>query len=557
MADQNIKVSFSAEDKNFSAMLAKVPSEVAKMYERMNKEARTYSTSSKEIVRSIEDQIKALERKSAIERQKAFTEYALQAKFDPFKATKEERERFKSGLSEISMKYDNTSTISLLKEMLEAQKRIINDNKKNIKKSKADDRRFYQNLGDIVKTIQGYATAPTSYQGFAKALPGITQVATANPLINAVSSLIGGVLEKGFGEAMKYEGALSPLAIGSGMGSEDLHKGLTETRRGWIDQKSIQDTLEPYGITKDQYATFAAQMGRSTGNLKNPFAYSDLMLAGKGFMLDPTQISTYGRSNRKGLIQGGVGNIQNLYKATGGESGLADMPQYLAQLVSLNQQQLAMTGKTHDALNTRLIGAIYNMGFKDPVVSQTVMNGLVSGAKESNVDQVRSMQFGVLSRKYPGKSLWDYQKMMETPSPELISSFLKETKRIGGGNIQRQARLVSDIFFGGKNLQISEDIVRGNFSPSKAAAIIAGGGDRDYKAAAKRGTGTLEEDAASRVNTYQNIGTELTNFTVEIKEGIQKMVDDYQKLLDKQEEINKKIQAERNKIDEIIEKAIK
>lgn len=523
--DREFKVVFSGEDKNLNKIFREIAKEANSTFNGIAASVgKTFSKSS-DYIKELRKELDTIQKQN----QMAF-QGALQDLSREFSSGKINEQQYRQQYSRIhTERATDRQTERLMRELLEVERESLGvqgDHKEN-------NETFQRTMEGLINGIGRIANAPNMYQGVNAALPVASQMMTSNPIINGVVSLVSGLVEKGFEQATVFE--KSAARLGGIAGTK--YKMFTETGAREVGATDVAAALKrdydlaaEMGFTRSGALDVAVQASRAQGYARSPFnkrtqkyeggALSgalDIMRLTKGGGLEMGQsleLMTLLRGT--GLSATGAANklIGGNTQMRGGDLSL--LPEYLNMLVQIGNEQLKQTGEVNIGVNSKMINAISRMdeSFKNPNVLGGVVQGLRGGLDMSSSKQVQALQFGVLSRMAPGKSLFKYREMMEDPfskeSQQYLPDFLKELESLSGGNKDMYADYISQVFFGGKKLGISKKIAEGGKLSDLMKEIGTGGGvDFAERAKAGYGTSDLESMNTKVINMFQDNGEKM------------------------------------------------
>lgn len=463
------RVRFSVDSSELATAFQRIKFDAEEMGRMMIQDARKYSTSSKEVLSSIEDQIKALERRNKVgfEEGKSRIETRFQSGAIDKKRYGEEISGLKRGSDEEKLQ------TKLLREMIETirhtSKEEIREDRKGveerIRKSRTVDQLAPEGnaekllketlqrgvLGEIGKSereergwgvgrnlamgISGVTGADNEVKGVLSAVNSLGAAGAAGiggAAGGVVGGLIGSVLgtvRRGLEAAERIESARSGMVGMTGKKMPD----------SWFNR--IQGFADPYsmGLSYSDLLIGMTEYGSSNISTIQRGSSIGAMRAEKGFRV--------GRGALAGLAktQRGTGEdvdittnrlLSVISTMTGNEAASrAYLGEYLSILTEINTKQLQVLGSVDSGVNTKMIAALSREGggFENPEVLRQVMGAVHTGLIQSQTPQMEALQYHTLSRIAPNASLWELRKMKEDPfSSDYFPQFLQNIISMSG-----------------------------------------------------------------------------------------------------------------------------
>ena len=482
----------TVDDSGIDSFFQRVKRDADELGREMIQASRKYSSSSREVLRDIEDQISAIERRNR-----------LDAEFQKSKLTRQYEsgavspEQFRERATEIRRgTEEDKMQVTLLREMIEtikqtAKEEIREDRKaveEQIKQSKTVDQLSPEGdpVKNLIETLQRgmLGDVKESEQSDRAKLAGnalvggFRDIASAkNEVYAAVASLgtAGSAAAAGVGG---FVGGLMGGVISSVTGA--VRRGLEATERmetarggmialtgkkmpeGWFSR--IESYAHPFeiGMSYSEFLTAATDYGRSNIRNQKGGTIGALQME-KGLGVDRGILTGLSRTQR-----GTNENIDVVANTLAGtitrstkneESTRAYLGEYLSILTDVNRQQLQVLGRVDSGVNTKMIAALAKVGggFENPEVLKQVINSVYTGLTTAQTPQVEALQYATLSRLAPGKSLWDLRKMMEDPfSSDYMPEMLKSMISISGSKDDAMFNVQSWLGLSGK---MTEDLV--------------------------------------------------------------------------------------------------
>jgi hypothetical protein len=460
------------------------------------KGANRYAASGKDVLTFLKEEIKLLEnrRKLEIEESRTTNEERFEKEYGRAK-TDEARQKAKTGYigreQEITeANRQGNRQVLLLKEIIDTLKQTARD---EIKESRTDVEKQVQLYKEgklkglspeeeakiklqqeILEGKKGgkggqdqeksrfWETAGAVFAGevMSKIVERLTGVVTAESSEKAFTSLLGSIpvvggILSGTTERV-YEAQMSLETGRFG------YFGATGRKRGYGGGYGT-----PYGYTTADLYGVGTELSRNRGMNAGLGSVLDIVSLERAFNLDKGQLYGLSRGERFGGRNSmeNIGLVISTLKKEGlwGENTQIKIPEYLQQLVSLNEEQIKITGKVDTNRNLSNIYAISKLG--ERYVSDSSFLTGVSGAishPQNEYQQARSLSSLVALN--PNADLWELEKMQEKGLGQAgyMSGILGKLKqRYGKGeNNLAQRALYNTLKGGGANIskQQAEDI---------------------------------------------------------------------------------------------------
>lgn len=565
------RITFSAEDRGVLTLMQQLRRSAEELGRSMIADARSYTTSGREVSKIIEEQIRAIERRNRIDSRSQLVDARNQ-----FAAGRLNEDQYRARVQEIRRGTEEDKLqIQLLRELIETTRQAARDelraDRRNVEEQIQNSRtvdalspqgdeldilretvqrqelantrraeieenfwsRVDQRKGAIgVNMFTGAVGAQNMYVGGASAMGQLPALFGAGILTSAIVGGLSSLVGRGFREAQGYERSLTRMSALSG-NPYDMY----------VDEKYGR-YLQNFGVTQEGYLNTMVETSRAQGyryrrnkrgaiireTTQGDVAVENLM-ATKAYDIDMGSLLALTRASRgerggfnsaSDRLQGLYGGMRRIGAASGDDKSL--VPEYLQMLIQVNQEQNNILGKVNTNVSGGMILGIANMSseFKrNPELLKSVLGGFQQGLSRSNIPQVEAMQLSVLSRMAPGQSYFKYREMMEEGgllgNSKYASKFLESLHKQSGGNTELFADYISQTFFGGKNLRQSRLIAESSTARLKRggdAFSIAGlsqelGVDLEKMAGKGYGTGILEKATTKTTNFFAQRGEEL------------------------------------------------
>lgn len=550
---QDKRIRFSAEE-NVRPILRGLSEESSKLGRKLIEDARAYTTSSKETLKYIEEQIRAKERLIALESKGARVELEkAHARGDVRGGEAGYRREIKEiGLTD---KYAQQQ-VGLLRELIntiknESQKEIREDRKgveQTIKASKTveqldpkgDPEKILKEtiqraeLGDI-KTTEREEKEKFRYGKVLQRGSGIIggaagsrnqfyMAAAALAVIPFVGVGASQVANKAFSAAERYQEGLGGMSALTGREQSTFYDA-------GGDLTDIGYTKAPFLELQRRTAIARGSAGKTKKERKELEQKTrDVAFLERGTRLDTdifleqeklTRAGGLGaRAGTLGLVKGlqGVGVIK--------DKDLSLLGEYLPILVNLQKEQVKITGETNNEIANKLIPEIASLdeSFQNPTVLREVISSVMGGLRQSSSPQVEAYKFRVLSRmdEYQGASFVELKKAMEQPTPAFIKAMRSSViADFGAGDVgtlmtqgiySTMSTSEAERYNQGISKKVDKSLQIG-FDPEKRAEFATGG--------LRKGTALFTEKFETVGQALTNAIQTLTGVFPEIKEGLE------------------------------------
>lgn len=467
MADKTVRIGVDAQEaQGFQSQMRQSAEALAR---DMIRSARSYSTSSKEVLKDIDAQIKAIEKRNRLDAE--FKKTRLEGLRSEGKISANQYSKARSALS-TENKEDQIQT-RLLRDIIETikntSKEEIREDRKNVYTKVSSGRAAKLGVhGDeleaLKETLQygelsklnvkeakqrsgfniggamsmGRQVAGGDVGGAAVAGgAGLMRAAFSNPYtaIGAMTLLTAGF---SFMQNKNISESLKDYSITTGTPVDKLfgESGLVSRRRGWG-----KYGLSPIETLSEEGRMYQALGGESTNTYSGQLiGASRSRNISEDHILKLLETERYS-SSRNGLLGGGesyavLTEIEKYLRTTG--QSISVLPEVLENFINTSNVIIQSTGKVNAEETFRTISSIgQSYG-----VSGTNLNrytGAFQGAfSRSSNPQLQALQFRTMSELYPDEGLWELQTRMSDPmgQPEYIESMMNKIKEMYGGSEQ-------------------------------------------------------------------------------------------------------------------------
>lgn len=547
MDDKKVKIGV---DTDYESTFQRIKSDSSQMFREMIMDAQRYTSNSREIIRSLEEQIRAIERRNKIDKEfrEARLSAAQQAGMAPEQVQAERR------AIQTETREDRLQT-ALLRELIETVRNTsrdeIRENRTNVERRVDDfhsgkidvqDPEEKLKLGLQAEELRGQAerTGRGGRMGFGYAQgvvgssnafeAGVGAAAMTGQNMAGMGGMIGGI-----GMFLALGALAGGKALQAARGYQEAMGEASGVMGGSMaGYEGFGNEFSTYGYTMDQAIRRRTQMARAIGR-----AGSSSQLTRESFLLErgagiDAGIMTSLLQTMRGDTSG-LGLLGNTSQLTGGLRSIGAMrggdlsllPEFMQTLIQVNQEQLKVLGSVDTGMNSKMITAIASLDdtFKNPQVLNQVLGQLRGGLTGGNA-QVEALQFATLSRMKPGNSLFSLMKMRENPfgteNQNYLAEYLSSMEKMSGGEEQFFMNIMSAF---GTSATMSERIGKG-FREGKLQSVIADlnsnpkGGLVGIEGRAEGATSTILSETAKFTNVFQTTGNDLVKGLMEMKEGL-------------------------------------
>lgn len=553
MPDQRKKIIFEGQDVGVQSMLDRLRDSAEELGRDMIKQAREYSTSGKEVVQYLEEQIRAMERRSKLERESgAFEAEKRYATRTGAARTEGEREAAKkefvqttAGIKEGTR--EDQMQVELLRELIETVKyqgkEEIRTNREAVERKLKESERVkklgieetyddelealketvqYQQVGEVktsekeetqkFKGLGGVERGVAIAGGLAVQPNQFAMVAAAVTMIPIVGQGLGMVAEKLMRSAEQYEGGLESL---SRLGGGGLH-GYEEMGFG----------TAKYGVNVQSFLQRSQGVAMARGTMGGvEKATMDQILLSRGLGLGEGEISNafrVGRGDTRGagameMTQGMIKGLKAGGVMKGGD--YTALTEFMQINNTLGQEQISVLGRIDSGINTKLITQLAQTSniFANPDVLKGLVSAVQSGLTTSKTPQIEALQLATLSRLKPGASLYQLETMMEggTQTKGYLTGMLGTLKSTSYGN-EEFYRNIANTFGISKTMarEMGKGYMGGKLDESKWGRLIDKStttSKEDLEVRAAESTGVLSSATAKLDNVFAKTGINMVD----------------------------------------------
>lgn len=588
MADDK-KIRVGIDNSAFEAYESKMRQSSENLARGMIQSSRSYTTSAKETLSTIEEQIRAIEKRNTLDRE--FREREVLSARDSGSITSQQAKSRIGAIGQES-KEDKLQT-QLLRELIDTvkttsrqeiredrvgvEKRIQTSKTVGVLNPQMDafdslkesiQQQYLSELGGEEASQRGftgegfqkYGMLPVEFAG-AKNMLGIA---------SGAANTAGGALSK-MGGAGGIMGALAALTVGRlistlGGSAETLEGSLGDWSR--LGGGSVRDydpsgfnvrNLARHGMSISDFVTNRSNLEIEAKTNDFGESVSNLMYLSGGTMLSDQDVSGMVGLRRfgGGTVSGTASHFENYLKQTGQNSSV--LPEIIQQFTSEARNMVSQTGHVNTAnLASTFTTVGAQTGFQGDLLGQS-MSTLDRGMRRSTNPVTQALQFraakGVAGE---GATLWDIEKVMADPlaNPEYIQEMLTSLKSISGGG-QSYERAISNVLrvnpnLAGKYAKIDLDktLTSEQINVMNEEKVSYAGKDAETVGAAKQGGKFLE---GGREKIAFERAQEISEAMIKMVDKLNEWVDKGTLATDKVKEVlleSQKLSARRNELAE-------
>lgn len=544
-------VEFRAIDAGLSNKIAEIKQRAEEMARSLISDARGYSSSGKEVLNFLDQQIKLLERRDALEKRmmQRHVEQRLESGEITEKQAKQQILKIESGSKDAEI--HNELLRELIETVRDTARREISEDRKLVEKQISSDKTIsrlgiqddedefealkrtiqHEEIGRIAKTekqeVSDFENRAANVAGqvgqLGQAQSGYhmlpVAIATMGSLFGSIGAAIGsalaGVTQRLLSAAENAEAGMA--VFGAQRGS-----------------MASAGSASQYGITMAELSNFGGRVGRGLGyaptpgsNYNNPnqLSYSDLYGISKGYALDEGtmfgSLRTYTRDELRhrmgaeGTIQAGAVSLQAAGLVGKNDADYGFLNDYMQILNSYNQQSLTTLGSIDSALNDSMIGYLATMSevLQHPDVLAGVTQKFQGALSKSGSSQMNALQLHTLAGLDPTASLFELEKMRERgmSTPGYMENMLTNLKGVSYGD-EDFFRNIANVF--DLSYTLAEEIGKGFMNKTftetdfQAKMLQQAGLDPARGAAV---TGNLTSATAATTDAFVDVGLQLVS----------------------------------------------
>lgn len=290
-----------------------------------------------------------------------------------------------------------------------------------------------------------------------------------------------------------------------------------------------------WGYSGTDFMTAQAAMARTRrSGVGSEAATRNQLMLERGIGLDR---GLYGSAEQLSMVGGGSGysNIQSsiaAMRAAGIVKGndMSSVSDYLQVMVQVGKEQLTRLGKVDVGINSKMVASLANMDEnlkKSPEALTTMVNAIRGGLSGGSA-QAQALQYSVLSKMAPGSSMFELQEMREDPfsqkSQKYLPEFLKQLRNMSGSDDRFFQNIQSQF---GLSASMSRKLGEG-YTSGRLSEVI----DKDFSG--KEGLSDAEKRAAEATSWKDSQTANLDNLQIRAAEKTIETTDKLNSWLDKQ-----------------------
>jgi len=442
--DLDKKVRISADASQLESTFDRIKRDAAELATGMMQDAEKRVSSSRELVKSLNDEIKLMERRNSLD--VAERKSGLQERIDRNPHDNNAKKELSNiGIEEKEAKIQNELLKDILEELKGGKVKEL-DEKERLEKETVANERHEQRVGELDVREQDRAAS-----GFRNRVRGYgMSVIGARNGVDAGLNIAG---ETG-GLMASAEGAVGAtgvaLLIAAAIGKQ-IVSAATPYLQGKGDIYAVTGQRLPtnipnynqYGYNETQYLNTVPGLSKarrsSVGIYKSA---EDQMKFKRGMGLDE---STYSDFDRMALLEGTTGANQLQQSIAGLRSGgvvrggdMSSASEYLGIIANLGKEQVSRLARIDQGMNTRVVASLASMNDflqRSPEALSSLVSGLQSGLTHASSPQQESVTMAILSKIHPEMSLWDLKKEEARGlTPERLKGEMQWAKQVGSGN---------------------------------------------------------------------------------------------------------------------------
>ena len=557
MADTNKRVTFTGVDNGVESMMQRLRGSAEATTRDLIRQARGYSTSGKEVVQYIEEEIRAIEKRSKtyasaqqLQLQQEKSVAMSRAKDDTGRAAVSEKFAGKAQALSIELKEDKLQ-LDLMRELIDAvrstAKQEISEDRKGVeaqldanenlnqrglsdnademdelrqtiqRQDLGDENEASQQESDAYRRSRGekieqVANKAAQVAGSDNEIYMLASLTAIIPLVGqGISMLAQKFMQKGE-ELDRATGSLSAVSgqlLGPTMDEHgDWTRGIGYGGEAVIERgrnkgkRVMRQGASDYGKTQaefmQEYATPMVRAGGARGDIEQEAMFA--LQAERGLGLDVGSQAASARAGRNDTtssneerIRGIMGSFSSLLP--NGDMSL--LPELMEINNRLTQEQSAHLGKIDSGINVRLAAGIAsNSSFKDPSVIANMISAMDDATRTPANEFTQATQFSVMRQLDPNASLWQLKMMQDEgiQDPRVLSGLLGRAKSATGNNKDRFMLEAQAIMPGMAPKQINE--IAGYYFQHGKLPSSQGRSSMDVASRAYENTGTMERQTA-------------------------------------------------------------
>lgn len=565
MADTNRRVTFTGVDNGVESMMQRLRASAEQTTRQLIRDARQYSSSGTEVIRYIEDEIRAIEKRNQVYASAQRLELEQRRNAALGQATTPEQQQniqqqFREKASQLTLELkEDKLQLDLMRELIDtvrnSAREEISEDRRNVEeqidrneglaqRGIADDA---DELNELRQTIQrqeiGTEAEASAAENAAykrskvadrteRAISKGAQVASMDNEIYMAAGLAAMIPIVGQGISMlmqKYmqKGEELDVATGRAYALTGKQVGATfnASTGDMVTQGWGYGTSSQYGATQAEFLqSYVVPMARAMGG--NRITEREAMFAleaEKGLGIDvgaQASIAKVGRyDTRFGSNEARIQSLISAFAASGvvssGDTSL--IPDLLEMQVSLAREQVARLGKVDMGINQGIAGSLAAMSdtFRSPESLSAALGALDTGLRSPANSYAQAAQFAVLRQQNPGASRWELLKMQEQGFQDKgqLTGIISRLAQASGSNDQLFFEQIK-AFFPQLSYKQAEELGQGYRAKGESflSQVQAGGGGIGAAGRAATATGVMQRQTAKLDDDFATMGLKMNMY---------------------------------------------
>ena len=556
------KIKVSAEGNGVRSEFSRVRSDAKELARDMIRDAQEYSANSKELIRNLNEQVSALERRNRLEREGA--QIAAERKLSTA-STEEGKESAKGELRDIaSADKENKQQVDLLKDIylaiLQSSREEIGANKENVQENLSrlqgivgtkDDGRdafevlssSYQNEQLSGRDVDGsggggfmrdamssfkednfvrmgadFGGKQAAKQAARARARGAAKLAKGMTIAGIIAGLVSMVADPARDENLGNLSRLTGSPVENVKGRKGINARLGQSGAGNMALSGFDVSLDE---AIEQMLLPAIREGGS--RYLNKQGINDAVAIDRGLGMEGATFAGFGR------MQGGGGMIEiadQLFKggrAAGTEE--AFMSEFIELQKTLAQKQFQVLGSIDTGVNTKIVQQIAasDKAFSDPRILGQIVQSVDQAMRQSTTQASEAFSMLNLRQLFPDMSplelLKEKEKGLAAGDGELYEKTINKVKGMGGGRLN-QVRSIQSLF-GIESVTMAEKLLNNEMSPQEAENEVNRQMGSDAKNRAKSadfGLNELKRQNANVSEGMKDLGKNISDLITTMKD---------------------------------------
>jgi len=448
-------ISFRGEDRGAQTLLDRLRQKAEDLSQSVLRGAVEEARALGSVTKSLEDQLKNLERRKSIEidikkaAAERFKAERIANASNIMEVTAAETQ-FEKKIGRIGKEEQDFKTqTKLLKDILEAiketsRKEIASDRETVLKTLEAYESGQLKNLSseeelklqyqrELLKSRGGGEAAGTgagkgafwgslfgtalgsNLRGIAGHVSSILQQPNEFYMMASSIPFVGSLITKGLGEAEGFQQGLGAISQMYGGHWRGYSQGAIDFSRNYGGTGFAAMGYSYPQIFEDINASARALGGVSLRNAAGLMTGKQAFGFQEADLLEALRMQRGGTTDLFGMMSLAIGGGSAAGIFKGGNLTL--LPEYFKVLNEVNKQQLNVLGEISEGINVSMVSAIASLdeAFQNPEILAQLIPSLVQGLRQASTPQVEALQYASLARLQPGVSLWEMEKLKSAP----------------------------------------------------------------------------------------------------------------------------------------------